>query len=114
MRSSRPPGKPIPSDPRAESPGRALLRLALALLALEPPFGALILLLAHPPLPHRAVVRIALNKPAPVAPRLVELRPAPQRSPAPQRPTAPRRLPPVMLVALPSVAEPRIATAHPL
>lgn len=85
---------PIPPA-ASPSPARALLRAGVGLLALEAAFGALILLAAHPDIPPRPVVRIALAG-VPPAPALA-LRP---RAPHFAAALAPRK-PPLMLVSLP-------------
>ena len=89
----------IPNEPPATpasspSPALALLRAGVGLLALEAAFGALILLAAHPDIPPRPVVRIALASAPPPA---IALRP---RAPHFATPAAPKK-PPLVLVSLP-------------
>ena len=76
-----PPVPPAPPAPPVSS-RRTLLRAGVGLLALEAAFGALILLAAHPDIPVRPVVRIALaptSPPLPLAarptPRFAEFKP---------------------------------------
>jgi Bax protein len=92
--------EPPPIAASSPAPARALLRAGVGLLALEAAFGALILLAAHPDIPPRPVVRIALAS-TPPRPVVALRRRAPRFAMAP----APRK-PPLVLVSLP---EPRLA-----
>jgi Bax protein len=88
--------EPPASSVSRPNPSRALLRAGIGLLSLEAAFGALILLAAHPDIPVRPVVRIALTRAAP-PPRDVAMQ-APRR-PLTREPIM--RKPPLVLVSLP-------------